>query len=299
MSRLGGVVKIGKRVCERDDTGTIADYLEQIQKEGKIIFSLSGNLDKRHGLAIKKELKQRGRSVRFVEANNTATILHNNLVAFQTDLTVVNHTVFATAAIQPIEAFVERDYGRPKSDTKSGMLPPKLSRILIHLSGIQPNQTMWDPFCGSGTILMEAAAMGFTHLLGSDNSQKAIDDAQKNMEWIVENEKKKKSFQLFVSDVRTAERFLKQGTVDAIISEPYLGKPLRGHEPRSFLEKQAEKLRQLYVAAFKTFFPVFFSFCIASRIFSIALFRINDGASSLKVRAKKLAPGNSSEREEG
>ena len=76
MGRLVGTIAIhsGTRVADNQIQAATV-YLNTLQ--GKIHFSLP---NKKQGLAIKKELKALGRSVRFVQANNTATILHNNLV---------------------------------------------------------------------------------------------------------------------------------------------------------------------------------------------------------------------------
>jgi len=98
MSRLGGTVKIGKLI-----DNNIKNYLLQNQSDGKIVFSISGSNAQKQALEIKKELKLLGRSVRYVEAKNTATILHNNLVEKQGDFTIVNNQIFITEAIQPFE----------------------------------------------------------------------------------------------------------------------------------------------------------------------------------------------------
>ncbi len=63
-----------------------------------------------------------------------------------------------TDGIQDYEEWNKRDYGRPHSDPKRGMLPPKLARMMVNLAGADgEGKTLLDPFCGSGTILMEAA----------------------------------------------------------------------------------------------------------------------------------------------
>ena len=45
-------------------------------------------------------------------------------------------------------------------------------------------------------------------------------------------------------------------SVDAIVTEPYLGKPLRGNESERFLQKQRDELKELYLAAFQSFAKV-------------------------------------------
>lgn len=252
MDRLGGTILIGEAISRIESTEkTIAEFLERITPEGKIQFSLSGDATIRQGLEIKKMLKQIGRSARFLEFKNTATILHNGLVERQSHFTLTQGQIFVTRAIQPIEEFGERDYGRPAFDNKSGMLPPKLARIMINLAGINPkNAVLLDPFCGSGTVLMEAMTLGFKKIIGSDLSQKAVDDTKKNLEWLEQKntdiQKQHITWMTFLSDARKMETHVKPHSVDCIVTEPYLGKPLRGNESEDILKKQKQELEKLY-----------------------------------------------------
>jgi len=253
MDRLGGTVYVGEHIGSGNRLKVIADFLEQ--HEGKIHFSTSG--DKRLALDIKKELKNRGRSVRYIEMKNTATIIHNNLVQKQGHFTLHGKDVFVTRAVQQIDDFSDRDFGRPGRDNKSGMLPPKLARIMINLSGAKTDQTLLDPFCGSGTVLTEALLMGFDNIIGSDLSEKAIADSKTNIAWTRENsELGIKNYELLQTDARELDDKLEKTNIDAIVTEPYLGKPLSGKERRSELEGQAYELGKLYTNAFKAFHKI-------------------------------------------
>ena len=255
MNILGGTIKISEQVSENAHTEDICKYLNEAQNDGKIQFSLSGNNAKEMALTTKKLLKAEGRSVRYIEAKNTATILHNNLVEKQGDLTVSKRGLFVTRAIQAIEDWGERDFGRPGRDNRSGMLPPKLARILINLTGARVEQTILDPFCGSGTVVTEALSLGFKNIIGSDLSEKAIDDTKKNIDWIKEQntETHFATPKIFVCDATQLQTHIQKNSVAAIATEPYMGKPLRGAEDKKTLEKQAGELRALYLASFKTF----------------------------------------------
>lgn len=248
--QLGGTIKIAEEIPFIDSIeNTIIEYLSN--ETVKIHFSLSGENARDLAKLIKKELKARGKSVRYIESNNTATILYNNLVVRRGDFTVVGKRVFVTLGIQPIEEWSERDYGRPGRDSKSGMLPPKLARIMINLSGASTNETLFDPFCGSGTILTEAATLGFTKLIGFDISPQAIQDTKKNVAWIEKPEQF--SLQTKVCDARQCATHLGPESVDVIVSEPYMGKPLRGDERKDFLGTQAKELSDLFTQSFQAF----------------------------------------------
>ena len=59
---------------------------------------------------------------------------------------------------------------KPYRDMRRGMLPPKLARSLVNLAiGAKSpsDMTILDPFCGTGTVLMEAMLLG-THVVGTD-----------------------------------------------------------------------------------------------------------------------------------
>jgi tRNA G10 N-methylase Trm11 len=276
--KLGGTVQIGEYISRNNNPKqTIIDSL--LHREGKIHFSISGNTTPKLALEIKKELKAEGRSVRYVETKNTATILHNNLVDKKSNFIIIGNDVFVTTAIQDIEDFSKRDYDRPGSDSMSGMLPPKLARIMINLSQTDTDATLLDPFCGSGTVLTEALSLGYSKLIGSDLSQKAINDTHKNVEWFINQQNNKtieqyNNITIHLSDATTLASIIKPKSIDAIISEPYMGKPLRGSETKNQLEKQASELAELYIKSFEQFYKILKK--NSSVIFIIPKFRYKD-----------------------
>lgn len=250
MKQLGGTILIAKEHPFAATADSIADLLESITSVGKIHFSLHASKRATQlALAIKKELKSRGRSVRYVAPKNTATIIHNNLDNGKGDLHIYEGNVFLTEAVQDIEGFSFRDYERPCTDSKSGMLPPKLSRIMINLAGGKNITSLHDPFCGSGTLLMEAMDLGIPKLSGSDLSPKAIHDSEKNLEWLIKQDETYTShFSVMQADASVLSSVVLPGSISAIATEPYMGKPLKGNESLSTLQKQAKDLQELYNA---------------------------------------------------
>lgn len=273
---LGGTIKIGRQIKNvSDPVKSISHFLHE-NTSGKIHFSVNGTKAKQTGLSIKKMLKTQGHSVRYIEAKNTATILHNNLVEKQGDFTLVDNDIFVTTALQDIEGFATRDYDRPGSDNKSGMLPPKLARIMVNLTGADPKKdTLLDPFCGSGTVLTEALSLGFQHIIGSDNSEKAISDSKTNIEWLNKTYNlKPKTYDLLEADATILADEIEHESIDAIASEPYMGRPLYGNESKEGLEQQAVELGDLFVDSFKNFHTILKKDGIA--IFIIPKFKIGE-----------------------
>jgi tRNA G10 N-methylase Trm11 len=63
-----------------------------------------------------------------------------------------------TIACQDIDAYTKRDTSKSR-DMVVGMMPPKLAQIMINLATEGRKEIIYDPFCGLGTILIEAANM--------------------------------------------------------------------------------------------------------------------------------------------
>ncbi|HOX60537.1 MAG TPA: methyltransferase domain-containing protein [Candidatus Magasanikbacteria bacterium] len=251
MHQLGGTIKIMRALSIPATAETISRYLGEIVLEGKISFSITGG-DRRLPVMVKKILKSSGRSARFVETVNSASILFNGLVTDHTDLTILDNELFVTDTIQPFEAFSQRDFGRPATDNLSGMLPPKLARMMINLSGVTPSATLLDPYCGSGTIITEAAELGFKNIIGTDNSPRAISDTTKNLEWLEKKLQITTDKKIFHCDVRQIHEALKKNSVDAVVCEPYLGIPLHGNEREDTIRHEMINLSNLYSDGFKS-----------------------------------------------
>ena len=90
-----------------------------------------------------------------------------------------------TLEIQEVEGFVQRDMKKPVRDMKLGMMPPKMARMMINITrneGELPSK-VYDPFCGTGTVLLEAMDMGLK-ISGSDLSMKMVESTEKNTTWL-------------------------------------------------------------------------------------------------------------------
>jgi tRNA (guanine6-N2)-methyltransferase len=61
-----------------------------------------------------------------------------------------------------------------------GSLKPPVAAALVKLAEIAPRQSLLDPFCGSGTILVEAALMGAA-AQGGDSDAAAVEHARTNL----------------------------------------------------------------------------------------------------------------------
>lgn len=213
-------------------------------------------------LTLKKRLKEGERSVRAVlndqPALTSVQVDKNKLIEKGGEILLLvgqgAMRIAKTVAVQAFEDFSERDFGRPAHDAKSGMLPPKLARMMVNLSGAAKDEPLLDAFCGSGTILTEAADLGYKKLVGSDISEKAVADTKINCAWIVrERNLQGVNVNVFASDVKDLPSKLPEGAVSAVVSEPFLGPPLRGDESDQKIHFTYLELMGLYRRAFNAF----------------------------------------------
>lgn len=289
--RLGGVIKVAELMGEsaqnklQEKLNKVLFELSSL-KPTKFVFGLSfygmrenkkGSIVdvKRLGIEAKKTIKETGKSVRYVEGEHgelsAVQVDKNNIIAKGAEVIIIedmrialdqkNFLIAKTLAVQPYEQYSERDYGRPARDSRSGMLPPKLARIMVNMAlpagNVNPETKLLDPFCGSGTILTEAALMGIKNIYGSDVSPTATESTKKNLLWTINSASIK-----LISEIKTADAKITEKTwgavapIDAVAAEPFLGVPLRGTEEVRFLENSADELSKLYLSALKSLFNI-------------------------------------------
>lgn len=259
MQELSGTIKIGE-IQKEEAKISPTSLLKYIPKsDKKICFGIScydfNCTIEKFGRDMKAILKKEGRSVRFVSSKQyplSSVIVQKEILSKGVEIVILKienkFLVGTTQEVQPFEKFSEFDFGRPARDSYSGMLPPKLAQIMINLSEAKKNVVIYDPFCGSGTVLFQAAMLGFTNLIGSDISEKQIADTQNNLNWLKEKTNLDFKAELFVLDVKDVPAKLKT-KIDFIVSEPYLGKPLKGNETEKEIFDNIENLKKFYATA--------------------------------------------------
>lgn len=268
-SRLGGTVKILEPIATLPLTAS-TDQLEEAVVyyalqlgQAKITYGLGSygvaeetRLD---GMSLKKALIQANIKVRWIQGPTTglsaAVLLHHSQVLEFIQIKTVNGFVLAmTRAVQDIDDWTRRDRGKPYADHAKGMLPPKVARMMVNLaignlnSNDMEKAIIFDPFCGSGTVLMEAAVMGVTHLVGSDVDQKATLGTRDNLDWLKLQYKVNFESLVFPADATHLDKRLKADSITHIITEPFLGKQTPRAEQ---IPNIIRGLSKLYLGSFK------------------------------------------------
>ncbi|MDP3741595.1 MAG: DNA methyltransferase [bacterium] len=291
--RLGGTIKIMKVVDSLGrkkflgPSGVFKDYFDSKVLKEKFLVPHSGKVQigislypmthglalrgetKRLGLEIKRVLTAAGMSVRvvFPEADGLSlpsVVVGNEHIlekGAEIDFLIGEERIYVakTLSIQNFEDYGRRDYQRPARDTRIGLLPPKVAQIMINLAEI-PNaaisslkSAILDPFVGSGTIVQEAMLMGFKGV-GADVSEKAIEAADKNLEWIKNRYRLSQGrFELLKCDVALLGKNLPNYEYEAIITEGTLGPAYADTPSEKEMEKNFKDLEKIYLSAFKAF----------------------------------------------
>jgi tRNA G10 N-methylase Trm11 len=277
---LGGVFKIIKTVQTLDKKPEqakqqIADFLLE-QKLDKIEFGLNSvgqtqlEIDPSQIKQILKKQKQKTRFRRGSQWGLSAAILTHEPQTF--DLLIVENEeklyLTQTVAFQDLEEWIARDRRKPFASPHKGMLPPKLARILVNLAlGHLPQKPaspiLYDPFCGTGTVLIEALLRG-CQVIGSDIDQKSVAGTLENLYWAEDHYQQQFQYQVFQAEVAHADQFDWQASPELIATEPFLGKPNpQIHE----LDNIFTGLESLYLGAFKTWTNILKQDAVVSIVF--------------------------------
>ncbi len=281
MEQLGGTVKLGDIVlsCDADELTAekLADLCKERPRGNDVAFGCSvigGTPGVRRSLErlplhIKRALKSHGVKSRWVTSKDSPSLspaavakLKLTTEGYDFVLLADGKTVHVglTTHVQNADAWSARDYGRPARDDENGMLPPKLARVMVNLARVEDGQTLLDPFCGSGTVLMEAAlATGAQAIIGSDVAEKQTLSSEKNTAWLVEQgiltNKDRERIRAFHSDVKKIADH-KLPSIDRVVTEGDLGPPLRGSESQKQLDKNKELIETLWRETLRALHPM-------------------------------------------
>jgi tRNA G10 N-methylase Trm11 len=249
-----------------------SDYFNEYtgkQQFGVSIHSLEANVrfrdeTQRIAFFIKKVLQDEAVSVRAVlpvfpaQALSSVQVTENQILAKGAEIVIISGAqrlfVGKTLSVQNYEDYGRRDYQRPARDERSGMIPPKVAQIMINLAGKIPSQgNIFDPFCGSGTILQEALLLGYK-AIGSDIEKKAIENSEINLEWFKNRYRLPPGrYKLFQSHAAELAINMPKASIEAIVSEGTLGPIYVKIPKKSEINANFKQISKLYEQVFAEF----------------------------------------------
>jgi len=268
MEFLGGTIKIGEILHSSKRGGM--DYLKGGIEEGidfdkefgslpeKLVFGVSV-YDSRKDFKIfsgffKDWFKENGKSAKYVNVPNDRSglnhieVIMNKLIEDSVEILVcLGKKVYVgrTSAVHNPFEFQRRDMKRPVQRPIYA-IPPRLCRIMINMAG--KGGTLLDPYCGIGSILQEAVLMGFD-VKGTDIDIKCVKGSLKNLKWL------EKIYKLNIRGLRSRIRkgdsrkissYFGRNSIDAVVTEPYLGPPLKKKPGLEKAKKIIDEVTPLY-----------------------------------------------------
>lgn len=138
----------------------------------------------------------------------------------------------------------EFDIDRPARRFTHGT-SPKLVKMMVNILNPLENEKVVDPFCGTGTFLLELIRKNID-VVGIDNDPELINDTERNIEWAQDVFETDSDIQIIEGDSQNTD-FL----ADHCIFEPYMGPFLRSIPTKRQAEDIAKDLEKLYSNVFK------------------------------------------------
>lgn len=184
----------------------------------------------------KRAFKEQEISARYFnkdDASNlsSAQIIWNSILKKGFDLNIVDiweiYYFWKTIWVQDIDAYSKRDYWKTR-DMDIGMLPPKLSQMMINLSSekwkVKSEKwiTIYDPFCGLWTVLIEWAHMGIKNLFWSDFNPDMVKATKENLSKLQSNFNFYFEVNLFDARDMWDNPILKKNNISIIVTEGFL-----------------------------------------------------------------------------
>ncbi|MDO8648798.1 MAG: RsmD family RNA methyltransferase [Candidatus Peregrinibacteria bacterium] len=287
LSNLGGTPYIAKRITEEslsleDVPQLLGNELSAVKGKATFSFRTFGlRKPELHSLYrnAKTYLKKKGRPSRYVGSENKLTpavLLHDAGIvdgSHGCELTIIRDGdalwIGRTICAQDVDAYTKRDMDKPVRDTTVGLLPPKLAQMLLNfgewmakstgnpklapVTGKKKNPPLlvFDPFCGTGVIPMEALLRGST-VLASDLSLKAVNGCEKNLDWLRKEEKiLKKDVPSTVWKQDAQKPFELKEKPDIVVTETTLGPPLTKAAPLREAEKMKNEVERIEAGFFE------------------------------------------------
>lgn len=257
INRLGGTTKVAQFVTCFTTESLIDQLVDQLAQKQSKNFSLTF-LNYNHSLsqvafAVKSKLSYLGFRKRFInapaESLSPLIITKQHVTEYVVDFK--NKEIFSTIWVHEFKDWIKRDRYKPYIDARAGMLPPKLARIIVNLAlgnSSSVGKTLLDPFCGTGTVLMEGLLLGID-VVGADLSNEQLVGAKQNLRWLnkIFPQTIHKQFTLIKSDATHLSETI-SSPIDFIVTEPFLG-PFKFSDAK--IPNIVKGLQKLYLGALK------------------------------------------------
>ncbi|MBU0930047.1 MAG: N-6 DNA methylase [Nanoarchaeota archaeon] len=265
IKELAGIIKIAEVFSSTENLSEIEYHFNNLNLNynKKVFYSISGYSttlsdyvreilkDKFKKERIKGILKKPKR--RTDEFLTPTELLDRDLINNGIDVVIFKNNIARTVAVFNPEEYKKRDSERPKKDFLKS-ISIRLAKILINLSYAKNNDTLLDPFCGTGTVLQEALLKKI-NVIGVDLDKNSVNDSIKNMDWLRIEYNIRNTYKIYHGDSRFLNKIIKN-RVDAIVSEPYMGPFLKKEPTTKEAMNIINELKSIYTRFFEDAYNV-------------------------------------------
>lgn len=240
-------------LSDTDELKNISSRLSHSFSISRMLFSSTNDLMKLKSLALKNVIDDSG-SLAIRCKNRSSLFDSKSIVKVLGDIYTVNRTVKLQNPDVEVRAIItdsttyvgvkkfeidRKQFENRKAQFRPFFSPislhPRLARALVNLSEIKKGQTLLDPFCGTGGILIEAGLIG-TKIIGSDIDDKLVMGCKENLDFY-----NIKDYDLFCTDIGNISEYVSK--IDAVVTDLPYGKSTT---------TKGEEIKSLYSRAFDT-----------------------------------------------
>ncbi len=232
IEEFGGIIKIAEVISNTNRHYEIQENLEKANlyqgDKNKIeyyIDSFSTNFLSFVEDFLKDYFKSIKLKALYRKRSEPSQLAKRNILEEVLDIVIFKNFIGKTIAVSNPLELKKRDLSRPDVDYMK-VISIRLAKILINISKVKKNETLLDPFMGSGTILQEALLKEI-NVIGIDSDEESVKQTKNNLNWLVKEYKVKNNFKIIKYDCRNLINVVKENSINCVVTEPYMGPYIR------------------------------------------------------------------------
>lgn len=261
MQNLGGILRIGKLIAwsnylSDNFAKSIEIYTSKFNYAisslgmSKYEYELHEDILKNHFKDSKIKAYIKNNHPKNIDFNMIDPKIYNSWnLDLGFELIILKHNesyyYFKTNSATDPKDYEERDLKRPNR-VETHATSPRISQMLVNCLGLEEDSVIIDPFCGTGTLLIEALLKGYG-AVGIDNDLSLVQSSRENIEWAKNRfGLTKASYNLIHGEAQNAKF-----NANACVFEPYMGPFLRKIPSQNDVFEIAYELEDIYSGLFE------------------------------------------------
>ena len=117
--------------------------------------------------------------------------------------------------------------------------------MLVNMLGFDKGKTILDPFCGTGTFLIESIIQGYK-VIGIDNRKECVSGTKKNLLWIMKERELNNKMKYIKQDNAEKLSCVDSLSIDGIVTEPILLPNFKSSPNYEMAEEELKRSKSVY-----------------------------------------------------